>query len=407
MSAQILQQFMEEKIEPVRAFDDAEYARRRDRLRSAMADTGLDLVLLASPESQCWLHGYQARWYRTGSSTAWPPLSFTAVHVDHDRLIVFDSSDHARLIQFTSVATDLRHPNESDPDLVTAHRFVRHELAAEGWLAGRCGIELWSPRHSYAPTRHLLETLADQVVVTDATILVRGLQRVKSEAELAVIRQASGILDAAYAHLLDGGLRPELTELQVNALLEGEMARLGGESAGLHNTASRTRSYCHAFSSTRTLGRGQLLIDPCGVKHRYHANTARQFFLGEPPAELVGASQIAAGARNVLREVATVGTSFATVSARLREYYRQSGLWELRDWLGGYQLGIAFPPDWVGEFTWDVELDEPEKIVEHGLVTNFESFIGGAGCIDTIAFLHNGVEILSNLPALITVIDPS
>jgi hypothetical protein len=39
------------------AFEPAEYAGRLDRLRRAMGDAGVDVVLLSRPESMCWLHG--------------------------------------------------------------------------------------------------------------------------------------------------------------------------------------------------------------------------------------------------------------------------------------------------------------------------------------------------------------
>jgi Xaa-Pro aminopeptidase len=403
MNLEVLRQLVDEEVQPQHAFGAVEYAARLGKLRAAMSAAAVDLVLLSSPESQCWLHGYQARWYRAGSTTTWPPVNFTAVHVDHDRIIVFDSADHSRLIPFTSIATDIRHPEDPDPGLSTVHGFVVGELAAEGWLTGTWGIEKWSPRQAAAPTEHLASLLEGRVGLVDVSIMMRDLQRLKSEAEIEVIREAARILDVGYAHLMSV-LRPDMTEIEVWAELELAMAREGGETGGLHDTISRTRNYCHAFSSSRRIGHGQLLADPCGVKHRYHANTARQFYLGEPPPELVEASAVAAGAADVLVEVARPGVSFATVSARLREYYEESGLWDLRDWLGGYQLGISFPPDWVGEFTWDVELDEHDKYVEHGLVTNFESFVGG-GDIDTVVFLDRGAEVLGETFRGLLVID--
>lgn len=404
MDLNILQQLMDEKVPPLHAFSTEEYASRLNKLRTSMAKARIDVVLLSSPESQCWLHGYQARWYRAGSSTEWPPVNFTAVHVDEDSLIVFDTADHARLIAFTSIATDVRHPTSDDPSLKSVHGFILNELASNGWLSGTWGLEKWSPRQNATTTEHLESALRGQVAVLDVSVMMRDLQRIKSDAEIRVIREASRILDAGYAHLLSNNLQQDMTEIEVWAELELAMARAGGETAGLHDTISRTRNYCHAFSSTRRIGHGQLLADPCGVKHRYHANTARQFYLGEPPKDLVEASDVAAGAVDVLRDVAKPGISFATVSAQLREYYRSLGLWKLRDWIGGYQIGIAFPPDWVGEFNWNVELDEHDKYVEHGLVTNFESFVGAAGHIDTVVFLNEGVEVLSETPRRLLVV---
>ena len=43
------------------AFEHAEYADRLGRLRLAMSEAGIDVILLSHPESMCWLHGYTAR----------------------------------------------------------------------------------------------------------------------------------------------------------------------------------------------------------------------------------------------------------------------------------------------------------------------------------------------------------
>jgi len=213
---------------------------------------------------------------------------------------------------------------------------------------------------------------------------------------------------------LHGGM----TEIQVWAEIEWAMAQAGGETAALHNTVSRTRSYCHALSSTRPIGEGPLLLDPCAVKHRYHVNTARQFYLGKSvPDELRAASKIAAEAFDVLdnlvkghrpfkdhKDESRDGLRASDISKVLRKHYEDANIWKLRDWLGGYQLGIAFTPDWVGEFNWNVGPAEDKKIIA-GLVTNFESFVGGAGFIDSIVFTNEGITSLSSRPREIQLID--
>jgi Xaa-Pro aminopeptidase len=503
------------------AFTEDEYKSRLEKLRAAMDEEKIDVVLLSSPESQCWLHGYQARWYRTGSTTEWPPCNFTAVHVNKgsditisvqgphtgdlrsanytifgdksnkdangevvsrlsaiseaklrglqqiydldgfdeiekiteiDNFLVFDSSDHKDVLQFTSIAKGFCHfddpddPDNADATLKGVHDFLLKELTRQGWLPemeekdrARIGIEEWSPRQNAATTADLSRRLTTEYKknvksVEDVSSMLRRLQSIKTEAEIKIMKEAAIILDDAFERLQNGDLNvspgnvkrdhsgdypkamrlhKEMTEIQVWAEMEWAMAQAGGETAALHNTVSRTRSYCHALSSTRPIGEGPLLLDPCAVKHRYHVNTARQFYLGKSvPEELVAASQIAADAFLVLdklvRERLSSSNSLKTseINNALKTYYQQANIWKLRDWLGGYQLGIAFTPDWVGEFNWNVG-PEDQKEIKVGLVTNFESFVGGAGFIDTIHFTKNGIESLSSLPRIIKKIDNS
>jgi Xaa-Pro aminopeptidase len=407
----------------VQAFSTEEYAARLTKLRGMMANKGIDVVLLSSPESQCWLHGLQSRWYRTGSSTKWPPTNFTVVHrtykAETDEFFVFDTSDHERMIKFTSVAKDLR-LQDGDPNLETAHSFLWEKIEelialkkinAE-WLAPwggatkrKWGIEKWSPRQNAATTEKLVEQLntkyPNAIEIEDVSVMMRELQLIKSDAEIALMRKAAGILEVAYKNLADF-LTPDKTEIEVWAQMELEMAKQGGETSGLHNTVSLTRSYCHDLSSTRRIGPGQLLLDPCAVLHRYHVNAARQFWLTDKSShveseQLKQASTIAAGAVNKLLEVAHDGVKIKDVSKTLHDYYVEEGLWDIRDWIGGYQLGIAFTPDWVGEFTWSVEENSSdEREFKAGMVTNFESFVGGAGFIDTILIKKDSAELLTN-----------
>lgn len=414
-------------------FSPEEYSNRRQKLISAMSESKLDVLLLTSPESQCWLHGYQSRWYRTGSTTQWPPTNFSALHKSGE-LVLFDTPDHKYIVgasvfsgsdEYNSVVWQPIETASADPNLDKVHSYIVDYLSEKGWLGiSKLGFEMWSPRLNAATTNHLAALLKKEhtIELQDISTTLRLLQLVKSEEELEHIRKAGVFLDAGYAHLLSDNLRwsdsgtvkvskldSKMTEIQIWAEMEWAMAQQGGETAGLHNTVSRTRNFCHSLSTTREAGEGPILLDPSGVLDRYHANTARQLYFGKPTKEFVKASFIAAGAIDVLNKVAKAGIPFSDVDEALRAYYQAANIWELRDWIGGYQIGIAFTPDWVGEFTWNVDAEgenaETDKIVQAGMVTNFESFVGGTGFIDTVVFKDEGVEVISKLPQVLYLVD--
>ena len=50
-----------------------------------------------------------------------------------------------------------------------------------------------------------------------------------------------------------------------------------------------------------------------------------------------------------------------------------SGIWTDAGWVGGYELGIAFPPDWVGNYVYEMTDTETDRIFEPGTIVNFES----------------------------------
>jgi Xaa-Pro aminopeptidase len=379
-------------------FTRAEYAERLARLRAAMAERELDVLLVSSPEGMCWLHGYRARWYRTQSSTRFPPLATTVVHVDHDAPAHFDFVREEALVRATSIAQDVRMFPAGCEGLDGA-AFLARALDRAGWLPGRVGLELWSP----VPNRAVSEAFEAALVrhgarPVDATRIVRGVRRVKSPAELAYVEEAARIADlgieAARAALVPGA-----SELEVWAEMMRAMVAAGGEPAAIHELVhAGALGGGHALSTRRALRAGDLaLADPCGVVHRYHANVARAFVLGEPAPEALRLLELAAGAVDVLCAVASAGTPQRDVNGALRDYYREQGIWELRTWAGGYELGISMPPDWVGESVFSVDEEDPEGVVEAGTVTSFHSNFQ-LPFVDTVVFGEGGARTLSRLP---------
>ena len=383
------------------AFPPSEYKSRLDSLRAAMADSGIDLLLLTSPEAICWLHGFTCRWNKVYTSSAWPALQTTAVHVNHDRFIVFESGDHAHTLRLTSISTDNRFFDVYDAEGMIA--FIMRELAAEGWLRGVVGLEKQSP----VPSPYLSQAVEEKLVssglrVVDAGKLTRDVRRIKSPLELEAIREAARICDVGL-DALARVLKPGVTELECWAEMVHAMAAEGGEPGAMHETVSPLGAG-YTISSRRTFEAGQYLFaDPTGVYHRYHANIARTFWLGEPTREALRLADIEAGSFDVLRTTAKAGTPVRDVNRALREYYEEAGVSGL-GWAGGYELGIAFPPDKVGEFLFEVDEETPEAVIEAGMVTNFENLMHVIN-IDTVVYEADGARTLSRKPFDIVVVD--
>jgi Xaa-Pro dipeptidase len=390
---------------PEPPFSREEYGERLRRMRSCMAQEEIDLLYLTSPAAMYYLHGYKARWYREESSTEWPALAGTAVHVDRDRLIHFDYPREKRLLEGTSVAEDVRFlPYEGIP--ATGIAMIMRELAAEGWLGGVAGMEFYSPVPNRAISQMIeagfMENGCQRVV--DATLPIRSLRRVKSPQEIAYVEQAARICDIAHQTVREV-LRPGVTELEVYGEAVRAMARAGGETSAIEsNISSGPYAAGHALTSRRAIQKGELVFyDPCGVYNRYHANMARGYFMGDPPRELIERYQVSAGSYAVLMEHAKPGESGAKVCRLLKQYYQDAGLWHLRGFVGGYELGVAFPPDWVGEFYFNVDQEMEGVFLEHE-VTNYESVVGTV-LIDTFVYEATGPRRLSEFPAELIVVD--
>jgi len=355
-------------------FSTQEYASRLAKVREAMEHAGIDLLYLSAPESICYLSGHERQWYQGQAPMDWHPGSGIAVSVSSDTYMHFEDEDEAVLARLTSATTDLRirrHGASVRPWI----DFVVAELSSSGWLKGTVGLEMWSsrPNRGYGESfQSAIEAMGCRVV--DATKLTRGVRRLKSDAELAAIRAAEHVaelgMQAAREHITTGA-----TELDVYAEVVAAMAHGGGETPGVPVlVGSGPRSACvHALPSRRVIERGDIVnVDICGVWHRYHASLARCFSIGEPLPEVGAAIGKMSGVLDILAERLRPGLPIAEFSQTAEEYYREAGIWNERWWVGGYELGIAFPPDTVGEFYYEVGGDPGTETFDPGLVCNFE-----------------------------------
>jgi Xaa-Pro dipeptidase len=408
MDPQAVVAFVDKHLEQIAArprdlaFEPHEYADRLRRLQLAMEEAQVDTLIVSAPDAMCWLHGFQCRWYKSHSTTAWPPFQCTVVHRGDERVLHFDMERHRQLIPRTSVVTDLRLKSANTVDEWLD--FFLGELEAEGWLGGSVGIERWSSVPNRATSEIIEAALCGRgCTVVDGSLVTRRPRRLKSPAELDLLRRAAAVCDAGL-RALQGVLAPGVTELEAWEAMVGAMIAAGGEPAALQeNVWAGTSPLIHALSSRRKFEAGEIVCaDPCGVIHRYHANAARTLSLGEPePAAFELMDVLAQGAK-LFEESVAPGVAVADVQRSLRAFYQDSGVWDRRGWLGGYELGVAFPPDWVGEWMFAVDDADSDDVFEEGLVINYESVVGLV-LIDTFIVGPGGAERLSSVPREILV----
>lgn len=383
-------------------FPVAEYDRRLERATAEMEAAGIDLLYCTAPESIYYFTGYRNEWYQAQSPGRMAPVMGVAIDREDGRLIQFEKETEALLVRYTSMADDVRIWG-GEPGPI---EFLVETLAEEGWLGGTVGLE---SRH-YRPTPHFHRKLeaafegADCDVV-DGTDVVRTLRESKSALELSYVRKAGHIADIAIETAAEF-IEPGVTELEIKGEIERAMYRAGGENSAIPThvaTGSRVASLHSLAGRTEVMPGDLVSIDVCGVYNRYHANVARMFSVGEPDSAVADQIEAAAGGVEVYEELAEPDVSSTTISEAVEEYYRDAGIWEDRWWSGGYELGIAFPPDWVGHRLYGPE-EADERVFEPGTVVQYESNFylprgtGMCGIIDTFVYDDQGAERLSNVP---------
>jgi Xaa-Pro dipeptidase len=382
-------------------FARSEYRSRLTKLREAMASSGIDVLYLSSPESIYYMTGYRAEWYQAQSPKSWLPMSGTAVSAREGRLIHFDTVEEKAMAICETVVDDIRvHPEETGISMVD---WVVRELKEERWLPGTVGLELWSYRPNRVVSERFQAALEAQGCdVVDGTSLVRDLRSVKSSKELEYVKKAARIAGVGMGAATEN-MRPGMTELEVYGIIISEMAKAGGENPGIPIPviSGKRSAMGHALASRKRIARGDIVnIDVSGVYNRYHANLARTFSMGKADEDVASMVKLSAGGFDRIREIIEPNMSVSGFVSEMNAYYTHAGMIRDRWWYGGYELGIAFPPDWVGQFVYDYDVDNRGKRFVPGTVVNFESNFwlpraeGVSILIDTLLFENRKASVL-------------
>ena len=400
--------------EPEVPFSEEEFAGRLQRIRAAMAESGVDCLFLTSPESLYYVSGYLSMWYQSESPMEWPPSNGIAVHVDHDRFIHFETEREAVLTRTFTVSKDTRFfPRDTYRD---GTRFIAEELKAEGWLTGNVGLEFWAGRPNRATSDRFQAAFeATGARVVDGSAVVREVRWKKSPAEMACLHEAAGIAVAGLERAREV-IRPGVSELEVQGEVLSALTAAGGEMPAmmLPVLSGAKTNACHAVATRRRMREGELvLLDLAGVHKRYHVNAARAFSLGEPRPEVLDCATRAIGVMDRVRECLRPNLPVRELNEVTRRHYEEQGLWESRGWIGGYEMGIAFFPDWVGNFVFDPLAEKnADRVFEAGTAVNYEVQVflpGHAGCffaIDTFLFGDEDVTVATEqVPYGLTIID--
>jgi Xaa-Pro aminopeptidase len=399
--------------QPEIAFPREEYDRRLEVVRHNMSRAGVDLLYVTMPDHLCYVSGYQAEWFQEGGPQSWQGVSGIAIHVDHDRYIHFENQDEKLLAEFTTHALDLRIMPEHDttPDFM---EWVVRELKQQGWLSGRVAIE----KHSYRPNpadsaRMQTQFEREGCEVVDGTHLLAAARKLKSSLEIEAVREAARIGDIGLQAALDK-IEVGMTELDVYAEIIYAMAKAGGENPAITlPVVSGKKSACfHAMSSRKKIEPGDIVnVDVCGVYKRYHSDVCRTISMGEPDPKVKSYIDKVVGALAVAEELIKPGLAVSAFLSDMKRYYEQHDMLQDQWWIGGYELGISFPPDWVGAYYFDIHKDLDDDVFEAGFVSNYEANFylpcdaGLAALIDTMVFTGTEAGFIHSVPARLFVVE--
>ena len=232
---------------------------RLTKLRQKLLDEGLDAILITNPANRRYLSGF------TGSA---------------GRLII--SQDRAML------ATDFRYYEQVEKQ---APQFELVKIKDEFTdllpdLVGETGVRrlgFESDDLTVALHTQLTDALPEGVEFVTTSGVVEEMRAVKDEDELAALRRAIALGDAAYAHIADF-MQPGMTERQVAWELESFMRTHGAEKLAFEVivAAGPNGAMPHAHPTDRVIQAGEPVVMDLGtVVDGYCSDLTRTVVLSE------------------------------------------------------------------------------------------------------------------------------
>jgi Xaa-Pro aminopeptidase len=283
------------------------YLDRLDRVRKAMAEQAIDVVLLSVGHDLPYLTGYHAM--------ALERLTMLVVPRDGEATLVVPQLEAPRVVEQPDVFTIAPWPESADPvDLVAGLCGGASTLAV--------GDQMWA--------RFLVELLPrlPGAVYRRAVDIVGPLRLVKDAAEIAALRAAGEAADRV-ARKLQGGQIPLVgrTEAQVSADISSRLLDEGHDKVNFAIVAAGENAASpHHHASARVIQAGEIVLcDFGGTMDGYCSDTTRCVFTGEPPAEIADAYAVLHVAQAAGVAAATVGTACEDVDRAAREVIAAAG----------------------------------------------------------------------------------
>ena len=387
-------------------FPKSEYDRRIAQTKQSMVAKGFELIICQDPANMNWLTGFDGWSFYTPQAVL--------LHLEEEAPIWFGRPQDAKAAHIT---TDMPPENITTFSETLIHHPTEHpydDLAAlikeRGWASDRIGVEL--DAHYYAARAHAhLSNGLPNARINDTEQLVNWERLVKSDAELAYMREAGQIVSAVMNRAIEK-VAPGVPEYEIiaevyHAQVIGVEGRYGNYSSlcPLIQVGEGT-STPHLTWSEHPLPNDTLvMMELGGARHHYQAPLTRTLYLGRPPADVTKLTATIVEGVDAALEVARPGVTCEAVEAVWQKVLNRNGY--QKESRVGYSIGVNYPPDW-GERTASLRPGD-KTVLQSGMCFHFQSGVWlesiGAAVSEPFVVTENGGERLSDVHRELIVID--
>lgn len=364
-------------------FPATEFEQRAARVRAIMQERELGALLMTGAEDIYYLLGLNFQGYSAFSLLVLPAMG---------PLILVARTMERHTIQYQS--PDVKHlgyGDDEDP--------ARAALAAIAETSGDLAID----RRAMSLPVDIWERMAAgsaHRVWRDGSGVLPAVRAVKSPAEIAHVRAAAAISDAA---VLAGvaATRAGRTERSVAAAIHHTLIEQGSEYPGFVPFVRATDILHHEHITWhgREVRPGHgLLFELSASVYRYHAPLTRMVYADRLPPGVADTADTALAGLEAIRNALRPGALSGDVYTAWEKTVGGPGRHHC-----GYAIGVAFPPSWFGGSGITGLRRDSTLPIAAGMVFHVMSWILGDGtgqyCLsDTALVTPDGCELLTSAP---------
>ncbi len=343
---------------------------RLARLRDRMAALELPAMLITQPLNRYYLSGFSG--------------SAGTLFVSAERAILLTDSRY----------TERAAAEAPDFEIARLERDVASALPNVLAQAGVNRVGFESTHLTCAEYKTWAETIGEAALVPTQG-LVEELRAVKEAGEIALIREAVAIADAAYAHL-KRILRPGLTEKQVAWELETWMRTHGADGIAFDIIVASgpNGAMPHAMASDREIRAGEPIVVDMGARVRgYHSDLTRTLYLGDGDETFRRVYDVVQRAQQAAEAQLAPGVLGPDVDVMARSIIAEAGYGDNFGHGLGHGVGLAVHESpGLNQRTKDTLAPGHVVTVEPGI---YLSGWGGVRIEDMVLITQDGAEILT------------
>ena len=382
-----------------------EYAVRLGRVRKAMEEAGIELLVVTDPSNMAWLTAYDGWSFYVHQCVLVTldddPIWFGRLQDGNGaKRTVYMDDAHILSYPDHYVQSPVRHPMEVLSQIVTDR----------GWSSLVIGVEMDNYYFSAAAFAALLKGLPN-AEFKDATGLVNWQRAVKSERELDYMRIAGRIVEKMHQRIWDM-VRPGIRKCDLVAEIYDASIRGVGEFGGDYPAivpllpSGEDAAAPHLTWDDKPIRSGEgTFFEIAGCYRRSHCPLSRTVFLGKPTQAFLDAEKAVQEGLAAGLEMAKPGNLAEDVVNAYFAVLKKYGI--VKDNRSGYPIGISYPPDW-GERTYSLRPGD-KTVLQENMTFHFMTGLWmddwGFEITESVAITDGDPECLANLPRELVVRD--